>query len=198
MFNEDDVIEAFEDEVTETKEPKKKKSLGDLLELMRKAEDDLDDFEIDLDELGQDIRSKVDAIVDFLDYCEHKADILKKRMKLFEKKAKAFENKAKNLRQYVANQLMLDSDQKGDILGQKEEMPTIAGDLYQISLQFRDYVETLAEANPLNYLKLSEFIERRYSWNKRALKTALENQNEKAFKVAKIGQRPHLKIDVKC
>lgn len=180
------------------KTPSDKKTLADLLELMRRAESEMDDFDIDLGELGSDIRGKIDNIVEYLDYCDEKAQSLRVKMKLFEKKAKAYENKSKSLRQYVANQLAFDADQKGAISADEAIMHRISGDTYQMSLQFHDFVEVNRDPDPVAFLKLGpSYIERRYCWNKRALKMALENQSRVVAEYAELRRRPHLKIELK-
>jgi hypothetical protein len=172
----------------------KKKTLADLLELMRQAEDEWDHCEIDLDELGTAIRSKIDSIVEYLEYCDEKAQSLKAKMKLFERKARAYENRAKYLRQYVADQLAQDARLNGG----PEDKACVSGELYQMSLQFHDFVEVSCDADPIAFLKLGpRYIERRYTWNKRALKAALENRSEDVTRYAELKKRPHIKIDIK-
>ncbi|HYX38357.1 MAG TPA: siphovirus Gp157 family protein [Oligoflexus sp.] len=187
----------FHDEDPEEPKPKKR-TLADLLELMKRAEDEIDHCEIDLEELGTAIRSKIDHIVEYLDYCDEKAQTLRTRMKLFERKAKAYENRSKYLREYVAYQLATDASWKGDGPSGHDGKPCMSGDLYQMSLQFHDFVEVNSDANAIAFLKLGPpFVERRYTWNKRALKAALESKSEIVAGYAELKKRPHIKIDVK-
>lgn len=182
----------------ELRSPRDKKTLSDLLELMRRAEGEWDDFDIDLGELGSDIREKIDNIVEYLEHCDGKAESLRLKMKQFEKKAKAYENKSKNLRQYIANQLAFDADQKGSIAADEAILHRISGDTYQMSLQYHDFVEVICDPNPVTFLKLGpSFIERRYCWNKRALRMALETQSHAVAEYAELRRRPHVKIELK-
>jgi len=182
------------------KEVRPERTLAELLESMRQAEDDLETFDVDLSELGANIREKVDGIAEYLQHCDQKATALRERMKAIEKKAKAFENRSKNLKQHVANLLALDAEQKGPHVAglNAKGKHRISGEAYQISLQFHDYVEIIGDPNPVAFLKLGpSFIERRYTWDKRALKMALENNSKLVSEFAEIKKRPHVKIDVR-
>lgn len=175
-----------------------KKSLGDLLEIMRRADDDLENYEIDLDELGVDIRNKVDAITEYLFHCRERADGLKKVIEVFKKKATAFENKYKNLKLYVANQLVLDAEQKGLILGNKDCKPRLTGHLFQFTLGHAESVEVLCEPNASIYLKVGEkYCSRSYKWDKRALKAALDRNDPLIMQYAEKKRTAHVKIDAR-
>lgn len=172
----------------------RKATLDDLLSLTRQADEAIDDFEIDLEELGKNLRKKIDGITEYLDYCDSRAETIGKRAAELAQKAKAFENKSKFLREYVAQCMLRDAA----IRGESTDKLKISGEHYEFALQFSEAVEEVVQPNPNLYLKLTgKFIRRSYAWDKKALKEGLKAGQIGIEAYAKLIKKPYIKIKSK-
>ena len=76
----------------------------------------------------------------------------------------------------------------------------MAGKAYEFVLNFADVVVVDREPNQYDYITPSigkNFIKRVYTWNKNALKNAVQNGNEEIAKLAAIEKKPWIKINPK-
>lgn len=170
-------------------------TLGDLLDLSRKADDDVEDIEIDLAELGSNLRQKTDDIVAYLDLLDSKAEMHRKNAQKFAAKAKSFENKAEGLREYVAFQLDADNRERGGL----NAKPKLTGHVWEIEVKYSERLTPKVHPDANLYFKefLKPFISRAYTWNKDGLKKSIKSGNDKLSEYASITKHPSIKIKPK-
>ncbi len=186
------------DVAVEAVAPMQRRSLDELLSLMRATDDDVLDYDVDLEELGVDLRSKVDNIVSFLDYCEARALALGKRAAELSAKSAAFKNKGARLEARVGD--VMDFDRKARIAkGEPAEGPyRLPGVSFEFVLKYSERVKEKRAADPAMYLKLKGFVRRTYEWDKTALKKALKANNAAAIEVAEITRHANVEIKPKA
>ncbi len=184
-------------EAVEAEAAPQKASLGFLLEQARRADDDMLDFELDLAELGADLRHKVDDIVEYVDYCRARSAAIGKRAKQLVDKAKAFANKADRLEEHVA--FRLDEDRqvrlgRGEPVDDNYRLPGVN---FEVALKYSERVTASREPDPALYLKLKGLVRRQYSWDLNAVKKALKANDAAVMPFAAITKHPFIKIDPK-
>lgn len=164
-----------EDELSS--EPTRKATLGDIMEDVRRADDDLLTTEVDLEALGRDLRTKIDDIAAYLEKLKAEAERAAANEKLFARRKEILQNKAKRLKEYVAQQMIFDADLRFNEHGIRDEKPRIAGNKFEVQLRYHESVEIkqiTGEANSTFYMHFGPaYVRRNYDWDKKTLKKVL-------------------------
>jgi hypothetical protein len=184
-----------------TSDPSKpKRSLGDMLIALRAADDGVLDEDLDLEALGQDLRSKVDDIVAYMDFCNARASAIGKRAAELSAKASAFANRAARLEAYVVNRMEADRVARlADLpTGAKEERYKLPGHDHEFVLYHSEAAIPKLPADAATYLKYKGLVRRSYAWNLADLKKALKADSAAFKDVVTIERRPNIKISAKA
>lgn len=189
-----DATDEIQSKSADMPQDQKRVSLESLLALMRAADEYADECELDLASLGDDLRSKVDRIVEYIDYCNARADAIKPRAEKLAKKAAAYSKRAKDLSEYVAKCMHADAMAQGAAFGDKQRLP---GDEYEIELYYTERTEFKREPDAMLYRKLGEYMRRYYEWDARAVKAALKEGRDEIAEHAIIRKKPHVRIRMK-
>lgn len=173
-------------ETTIPSNPIPTKSLGELLRLAQEADDAILENDVDLEELGANIKDKVDSIVDYLDFVDSRRKKILERSNELMAKAASFAAKQDRLEAYVTKR-MFDTG-----------TPKLPGNFYRFIIKPSEAViPKVAKATAGLFLKYKGLVTKGatpYSWDKRALKERLKAQDPKAMEVAYIEIRQNLDI----
>lgn len=142
-------------------------SLGDLLDFMEKAEEELETF--DPAELVGTVKDKVDNIHRILEKMKSSSDYLKAVAKPLTNKARALDNAHSRLREYVAFHM------------KDKEFDTLPGNSYRVNLQYsKPTFDLNAEREPtaLDAQLYKGFVrtEVSFSWDKEKIEEAFNEQ----------------------
>lgn len=164
--------------------PPPTKSLGELLAIAKQADDAVLEYDVDLVELGESIKDKVDGIVEYLDFLESRAAAISKRALELSTKAGHFRNKAARLEAYVEKQM----DGTASLM--------LPGKFYRFVIKYSEAVIPKIKESAALALKYKGLIVRKvsYQWDKRGLKARLKVGDKDAMEVAYIERRPNLEI----
>lgn len=183
-------------EATEV-EPRPKATLGELLSLVRMADDGVLDSELDLEELGRDLRDKVDGCVEFIFYNRSRAAAVSAMAKLLTAKATAFANAADRLESHIAFRLAQDKAERAARGEPVDAKYRVAGVQFELVATTSERAVPLVEPTPALYLRFKDLMRRSYDWDKNALKRALRAGNVEVKAYAEIKKIPQVEIKPK-
>lgn len=171
---------------------KPKRPFHVILGMMQASDDNMLEEEIDLEELGKELRDKVDNIVEFTDACYARGAAIAKRAAELSAKAAAFNNKADRLLEYVHRNMV----ETGSL-----ELP---GHDFAFRIKYSERVDIkpTAIADPGMYLRFSRkaagLIKRTYAWDKNVIKRLLKAGDADIAALASITKHPNLEIKPKA
>lgn len=164
---------------------KKLDTLYNLLEKLEKNDTDEPLNDDDFAQLADDLKSKVDAIKDFITRCEYEADRLQNEyIKPIQARKKAIENSVDNLKQWILRTM------------ENHNLPLLHGELFTLMLQERTTIEVdNFEVTQMFYVEHKEICERIFELNKKAIKDQLEKGQ--SFEFARMKKKRNVMFKVK-
>lgn len=156
-------------------------SLAKLMDKVYEAEEGLLDLtQDDLKELFGNIRGKVDNTYNFLKHLEFSEMRVDADIKTLQNRKKTMQNAQKSLKSYLAHTLEVN------------DTPVIFGEMWQVKLQKRESIKAKSiDLTSDHYLELNDrnhpVVNRSYSWDAKALKSAYKSEPEKFGVFVEVG-----------
>ena len=159
------------------------RSLWDLLDLLEKIDEGILNLSIpEQESILKESQVKIDRYKAVIDRLENHSRFLGERAAEFTDQKRIVDSKVKRIKEYLIRVLRLKGTDRW------------TGETFQVKIANSEAVHAIAEPNSALSLQFPKLVNRRYSWDKRALKEELSKEKSPLHKFARIIKNENVKF----